>query len=53
MPISSNPAENGLEFEPSEKLIFIREQKIHQERNVKRFREMLSIKQEALAYNLG
>ncbi|WP_409416699.1 helix-turn-helix domain-containing protein [Flavobacterium sp. PS2] len=29
------------------------EQKIHQGRNVKRFREMLGIKQEALAYNLG
>ncbi|OOV20258.1 helix-turn-helix transcriptional regulator [Flavobacterium sp. LM4] len=29
------------------------EQKIHQGRNVKRFREMLNIKQEALAYNLG
>ncbi|OUL61990.1 hypothetical protein [Flavobacterium sp. AJR] len=51
--ISSNPAENGLEFEASEKLIFIIEQKIHQGRNVKRFREMLHIKQEAVAYNLG
>jgi len=29
------------------------EQKIHQGRNVKRFREMLGIKQEALAYSLG
>jgi transcriptional regulator with XRE-family HTH domain len=29
------------------------EQKIHQGRNVKRFREMLSIKQESLAYDLG
>ena len=29
------------------------EQKIHQGRNVKRFREMLGIKQEALAYDLG
>jgi len=29
------------------------EQKIHQGRNVKRFREMLKIKQEALAYDLG
>ena len=29
------------------------EQKIHQGRNVKRFREMLGIKQEALAYALG
>ncbi|CAD0007767.1 helix-turn-helix domain-containing protein [Flavobacterium chungangense] len=29
------------------------EQKIHQGRNIKRFREMLNIKQEALAYNLG
>lgn len=29
------------------------EQKIHQGRNVKRFREMLGVKQEALAYNLG
>ncbi|KAF2080923.1 helix-turn-helix domain-containing protein [Flavobacterium sharifuzzamanii] len=28
-------------------------QKIHQGRNVKRFREMLGIKQEALAYDLG
>jgi hypothetical protein len=27
--------------------------KIHQGRNVKRFREMLGIKQEALAYELG
>lgn len=29
------------------------EQKIHQGRNIKRFREMLGIKQEALAYELG
>lgn len=29
------------------------EQKIHEGRNVKRFREMLGIKQEALAYELG
>ena len=29
------------------------EQKIHQGRNVKRFREMLGIKQEALAHDLG
>ena len=29
------------------------EQKIHQGRNLKRFREMLNIKQEALAYDLG
>ena len=29
------------------------EQTIHQGRNVKRFREMLGIKQEALAYSLG
>ncbi len=29
------------------------EQKIHQGRNVKRFREMLGIKQEALALDLG
>ncbi|GIQ59736.1 transcriptional regulator [Flavobacterium collinsii] len=29
------------------------EQKIHQGRNVKRFMEMLGIKQEALAYDLG
>ena len=29
------------------------EQKIHQGRNVKRFREILGIKQEALAFNLG
>jgi hypothetical protein len=31
----------------------VMEQKIHQGRNVKRFREMLVIKQEALAYDLG
>jgi transcriptional regulator with XRE-family HTH domain len=29
------------------------EQKIHQGRNVKRFREMLGIKQESLAFDLG
>ncbi|KFF06584.1 helix-turn-helix domain-containing protein [Flavobacterium reichenbachii] len=29
------------------------EQKIHQGRNVKRFREMLGIKQEALAFDMG
>ncbi|MBF7092641.1 helix-turn-helix transcriptional regulator [Flavobacterium sp. ALJ2] len=29
------------------------EQRVHQGRNVKRFREMLGIKQEALAYDLG
>jgi transcriptional regulator with XRE-family HTH domain len=29
------------------------EQKIHQGKNVKRFREMLNINQEALAYDLG
>ncbi len=29
------------------------EKKIHQGRNVKRFREMLGIKQEALAFDLG
>lgn len=29
------------------------EQRIHQGRNVKRFREMLGIKQEALAFDLG
>ncbi len=44
---------NGFIFEPLEKLIFIMEQKIHQGRNVKRFREMLNIKQEGLAYDLG
>jgi transcriptional regulator with XRE-family HTH domain len=44
---------NGFIFEPLEKLIFIMEQKIHQGRNVKRFREMLGIKQEALAFDLG
>lgn len=31
----------------------IMEQKIHQGRNVKRFREMLGIKQDALAFDLG
>jgi len=44
---------NGFIFEPLEKLILIMEQKIHQGRNVKRFREMLGIKQEALAFDLG
>ncbi len=29
------------------------EQKVHEGRNVKRFREMLGMKQEALAYELG
>jgi transcriptional regulator with XRE-family HTH domain len=29
------------------------EHKVHEGRNVKRFREMLGIKQEALAYELG
>lgn len=29
------------------------EKKIHEGRNVKRFREMLGIKQEALAFELG
>ncbi|WP_281632596.1 helix-turn-helix transcriptional regulator [Flavobacterium luteolum] len=29
------------------------EKKVHQGRNIKRFREMLGIKQEALAYELG
>lgn len=29
------------------------EKKIHQGRNIKRFREMLGIKQEVLAYELG
>ncbi|MEC4054611.1 XRE family transcriptional regulator, partial [Myroides odoratimimus] len=29
------------------------EHKIHQGRNVKRFREMLGIKQEVLAFDLG
>ncbi|SMO66305.1 Helix-turn-helix domain-containing protein [Flavobacterium nitrogenifigens] len=43
----------GFVFRALEKLIFIMEQKIHQGRNVKRFREMLNIKQEALAYDLG
>jgi transcriptional regulator with XRE-family HTH domain len=44
---------NGFIFELLEKLIIIMEQKIHQGRNVKRFREMLGIKQEALAFDLG
>ncbi len=34
-------------------MTLIMEQKIHQGRNVKRFREMLNIKQEGLAYDLG
>jgi transcriptional regulator with XRE-family HTH domain len=46
-------SKNGFIFKPLEKLIFVMEQKIHQGRNVKRFREMLNIKQEALAYDLG
>jgi DNA-binding XRE family transcriptional regulator len=29
------------------------EKSIHQGRNVKRFREMMGVKQEALAFNLG
>jgi transcriptional regulator with XRE-family HTH domain len=44
---------NGFIFELLEKLNIIMEQKIHQGRNVKRFREMLGIKQEALAFDLG
>ncbi len=36
-----------------QKLILVMEQKIHQGRNVKRFREMLGVKQEALAFDLG
>jgi len=44
---------NGFIVESLEKLIFIMEQKIHQGRNVKRFREMLGIKQESLAFDLG
>ncbi len=43
---------DGFIFEPSE-IVLDMEQKIHQGRNVKRFREMLNIKQEALAYDLG
>jgi transcriptional regulator with XRE-family HTH domain len=35
------------------KIIAAMEQKIHEGRNVKRFREMLGIKQDALAYELG
>ncbi len=31
----------------------MQKQKIHEGRNVKRFREMLGIKQDALAYELG
>ncbi len=42
---------NWLIFEPFK--IKPMEQKIHQGRNVKRFREMLGIKQEALAFDLG
>ena len=34
-------------------MTLVMEQKIHQGRNVKRFREMLGIKQEALASDLG
>ena len=44
---------NGFIFEPSENRYSFMEQKIHQGRNVKRFREMLGIKQEALAFDLG
>lgn len=44
---------NGFIFEPFEKIIAAMEQKIHEGRNVKRFREMLGIKQDALAYELG
>lgn len=44
---------NGFIFEPFEKIITAMEQKIHEGRNVKRFREMLGIKQDALAYELG
>lgn len=33
--------------------IIMTEKKIHQGRNIKRFREMLGIKQEALAFELG
>jgi transcriptional regulator with XRE-family HTH domain len=36
-----------------QKLVQLMEQKIHQGRNVKRFREMLGIKQEGLAFDLG
>jgi hypothetical protein len=43
--------QNGFIFEPLEIFIRIMEQKIHQGRNVKRFREMLGIKQEA--FDLG
>lgn len=43
---------NGFIFKPLN-LITAMEQKIHQGRNVKRFREMLGIKQEALALDLG
>ena len=44
---------NGFIFEPSENRYSFMEQKIHQGRNVKRFREMLGVKQEALAFDLG
>lgn len=44
---------NGFIFKPLKILITAMEQKIHQGRNVKRFREMLGIKQEALAFDLG
>jgi transcriptional regulator with XRE-family HTH domain len=44
---------NGFIFEHLENQDSFMEQKIHQGRNVKRFREMLGIKQEALAYDLG
>jgi hypothetical protein len=36
-----------------QKIVQLMEQKIHQGRNVKRFREMLGIKQEGLAFDLG
>ena len=49
--ISFNP--NGFIFEPSENRYSFMEQKIHHGRNVKRFREMLGVKQEALAFDLG
>ena len=35
------------------KKVRIMESKVHEGRNVKRFREMLGIKQDALAYELG
>ena len=43
----------ALSLESFEKTTPIMDQKIHQGRNVKRFREMFGIKQEALAYDLG